>query len=129
MMWFEKICFDVMNKKALALYEKNGAKLDWNTQHVLWTVQFHKRTIKIAFLIYYTWSKLDRNRIEIGLFGCNTVNCISVFGLNSSDLEGWRRTRNFEYYCNFFYSLMVPLLSIFLVVILYNPFILIILTD
>ncbi len=95
----EDIGLEVMNERALALYEADGARVDWDRQcvfidrnHVMKRLQ----TVPSQFTLYAP--NADRNR----LIGGNAVNFTSVASApNSSDLEGGRRTGNFEDYCNF----------------------------
>jgi trimethylamine--corrinoid protein Co-methyltransferase len=95
----EEIGLHVMNEKALALYEKDGAKVDWDKQHVFIDrsiVMKRLQTVPSEFTLYAR--NPDRNR----LVGRNAINFTSVASApNSSDLEGGRRTGNFEDYCNF----------------------------
>ncbi|MFT5811005.1 MAG: trimethylamine--corrinoid protein Co-methyltransferase, partial [Rubritalea sp.] len=95
----EEIGLHVMNEKALALYEKDGAKVDWDKQHVFIDrsiVMKRLQTVPSEFIMHAR--NPDRNR----LVGRNAINFTSVASApNSSDLEGGRRTGNFEDYCNF----------------------------
>lgn len=95
----EEIGLHVMNEKALALYEADGATVDWDTQHVLLDrtiVMKRLATVPSEFTMHARNS--DRNR----LVGRNAINFTSVASApNSSDLEGGRRMGNFEDYCNF----------------------------
>ena len=95
----EEIGLEVLNERALAMYEADGARVDWDRQcvfidrnHVMKRLQ----TVPSEFTLYAP--NADRNR----LIGGNAVNFTTVASApNSSDLEGGRRTGNFEDYCNF----------------------------
>ena len=95
----EEIGLHVMNEKALALYEKDGAKVDWDKLHVFIDrsiVMKRLQTVPPEFIMHAR--NPDRNR----LVGRNAINFTAVASApNSSDLEGGRRTGNFEDYCNF----------------------------
>jgi trimethylamine--corrinoid protein Co-methyltransferase len=95
----EEIGLHVMNEKALVLYEKDGARVDWDKQHVYIDrsiVMTRLQTVPSEFIMHAR--NPDRNR----LVGRNAINFTSVASApNSSDLEGGRRTGNFEDYCNF----------------------------
>lgn len=95
----EEIGLHVMNEKALALYEADGARVDWDTQCVFIDraiVMKRMQTVPSEFTMFAR--NPDRNR----LVGRNAINFTSVASApNSSDLEGGRRTGNFEDYCNF----------------------------
>ncbi|MCP4429843.1 MAG: trimethylamine methyltransferase family protein [Gammaproteobacteria bacterium] len=95
----EEIGLEVLNEAALALYEADGARVDWDRQcvfldrnHVMQRLQ----SVPAEFTMYAP--NPERNR----LIGGNAVNFTTVASApNSSDLEGGRRTGNFEDYCNF----------------------------
>ena len=95
----EDIGLEILNERALALYEADGARVDWDRQcafldryHVMRRLQ----TVPAEFMLCAP--NPDRNR----LIGGNAVNFTAVSSApNSSDLEGGRRTGNFEDYCNF----------------------------
>lgn len=95
----EEIGLHVMNEKALALYEADGATVDWDTQRIFLDrsiVMKRLQTVPSEFTMHAR--NPDRNR----LVGRNAINFTSVASApNSSDLEGGRRTGNFEDYCNF----------------------------
>ncbi len=95
----EDIGLEVLNERALGLYEADGAKVDWDRQLVyLGRDQIIKRlqTVPSEFIMHSR--NAERNR----LVGRNAINFTTVSSApNSSDLEGGRRTGNFEDYCNF----------------------------
>ena len=95
----EEIGLEVLNETALGLYEQDGARVDWDQQRVfLDREQVMKRleTVPSEFTMHSR--NPDRNR----RVGGNKVNFTTVASApNSSDLEGGRRTGNFEDYCNF----------------------------
>lgn len=95
----EEIGLEVLNEAALGIYEADGARVDWDRQcvfpdrnHVMKRLQ----TVPSEFTLHAP--NPERNR----LVGGNAVNFTTVASApNSSDLEGGRRTGNFEDYCNF----------------------------
>ncbi len=95
----EDIGLEVLNERALAFYEADGARVDWDRQcvfidrnHLMKRLQ----TVPAEFTLYAP--NPDRNR----LVGGNSVNFTTVASApNCSDLAGGRRTGNFEDYCNF----------------------------
>jgi trimethylamine--corrinoid protein Co-methyltransferase len=95
----EEIGLEVLNETALGIYEADGARVDWDRQcvfldrnHVMQRLQ----TVPAEFTLHAP--NVERNR----LVGGNAVNFSTVASApNSSDLEGGRRTGNFEDYCNF----------------------------
>ena len=95
----EDIGLEILNERALALYEADGARVDWDRQCVFLDrhhVMRRLQTVPAEFMLYAP--NPDRNR----LIGGNAVNFTAVSSApNSSDLEGGRRTGNFEDYCNF----------------------------
>ena len=95
----EEIGLEVLNEDALALYEQDGARVDWDLQRVYIDRQKllpRLATVPTEFTMHAR--NPDRNR----LVGRNAINFTTVASApNSSDLEGGRRTGNFEDYCNF----------------------------
>ncbi|MFV2031070.1 MAG: trimethylamine methyltransferase family protein [Gammaproteobacteria bacterium] len=95
----EEIGLEVLNEKALALYEQDGARVDWDLQRVYLDrgpLMERLKTVPSEFTMHSR--KPERNR----LVGRNAINFTTVASApNSSDLEGGRRTGNFEDYCNF----------------------------
>ena len=95
----EDIGLEVLNERALGLYEADGARVDWDRQIVFLDrdhVMKRLETVPGSFTLHAPNS--ERNR----LIGGNAVNFTTVASApNSSDLEGGRRTGNFEDYCNF----------------------------
>ena len=95
----EEIGLEVLNETALGIYEADGARVDWDRQcvfldrnHVMQRLQ----TVPPEFTLHAP--NPERNRIV----GGNAVNFTTVASApNSSDLEGGRRTGNFEDFCNF----------------------------
>ena len=95
----EDIGLEILNEKALALYEADGARVDWDLQrvyvdrnHVLKRLE----TVPSQFTLH------SRNPARNRQIGGNAINFTTVASApNSSDLEGGRRTGNFEDYCNF----------------------------
>ncbi len=95
----EDIGLEVLNERALGMYEADGAHVDWDRQcvfidrnHLMKRLQ----TVPSEFTLHAP--NADRNR----LIGGNAVNFTTVASApNCSDLEGGRRTGNFEDYCNF----------------------------
>ena len=95
----EDIGLEVLNERALGLYEADGAKVDWDLQRVYLSrerVLDRLQTVPSQFTLHARNS--ERNK----LIGGNAINFTTVASApNSSDLEGGRRTGNFEDYCNF----------------------------
>ena len=95
----EDIGLEVLNERALGLYEADGAKVDWDLQRVYLSrerVMDRLQTVPSQFTLHARNS--ERNK----LIGGNAINFTTVASApNSSDLEGGRRTGNFEDYCNF----------------------------
>ncbi|MCP4391173.1 MAG: methyltransferase, partial [Gammaproteobacteria bacterium] len=95
----EDIGLEILNQDALALYQQDGARVDWDAQRVYldrnWIMQ-RIATVPSEFTLHAP--NPERNR----LVGRNAINFTTVASApNSSDLEGGRRTGNFEDYCNF----------------------------
>ena len=95
----EDIGLEILSEQALALYEQDGARVDWDQQRVyLDPDQVMRRieTVPAEFVLHAP--NPERNR----LIGRNAINFTTVASApNCSDLEGGRRTGNFEDYCNF----------------------------
>jgi trimethylamine--corrinoid protein Co-methyltransferase len=95
----EEIGLEVLNETALGLYETDGARVDWDLQRVFLDreqVMARIATVPSSFTMH------SRNQERNRLVGDNAVNFTTVASApNSSDLEGGRRTGNFEDYCNF----------------------------
>ena len=95
----EEIGLEVLNEKALGLYENDGARVDWDLQRVYLdreSLMTRLQTVPSTFTLHARNS--DRNRS----IGGNTIKFTTVASApNSSDLEGGRRTGNFADYCNF----------------------------
>ena len=95
----EEIGLEILNESALALYEQDGARVDWDLQRVYLDrnhVMQRLETVPECFTLHAR--NPERNR----LIGGNAVNFTTVASApNSSDLEGGRRTGNFEDYSNF----------------------------
>ena len=95
----EEIGLEVLNEQALGLYEQNGARVDWDLQRVYQdraSVMQQIASVPAEFTLH------ARNPQRNRLVGGNAINFTTVASApNSSDLEGGRRTGNFEDYCNF----------------------------
>jgi trimethylamine--corrinoid protein Co-methyltransferase len=95
----EDIGLEVLNERALGLYEADGAKVDWDLQRVYLDrerLMPRLQTVPSEFTMHAP--NTERNR----LVGRNAINFTTVSSApNSSDLEGGRRSGNFEDYCNF----------------------------
>lgn len=95
----EDIGLEVLNERALGLYEADGAKVDWDLQRVYLDrerLMPRLQTVPSEFIMHAP--NTERNR----LVGGNAINFTTVSSApNSSDLEGGRRSGNFEDYCNF----------------------------
>ena len=95
----EDIGLEILNEKALSLWEQDGARVDWDTQRVYFDrnrLMALIETVPAEFTLHAP--NPERNR----LIGRNAVNFTTVASApNSSDLEGGRRAGNFEDYCNF----------------------------
>jgi len=95
----EDIGLEILNEKALALYEQDGAKVDWDLQRVYLDRNHVMRRLET---VPSTFTMHSRNAERNRQVGGNAVNFTTVASApNSSDLEGGRRTGNFEDYCNF----------------------------
>jgi trimethylamine--corrinoid protein Co-methyltransferase len=95
----EDIGLEILNEKALELYQQDGARVDWDTQRVyLDRARVMERIASVPSEFTLHAPNPARNR----LIGRNAINFTTVASApNSSDLEGGRRTGNFEDYCNF----------------------------
>ena len=95
----ENIGLEILNEKALGLYEQDGARVDWDLQRVYLDrdrVMARIATVPQKFTMHAP--NPERNRVV----GGNAINFTTVASApNSSDLEGGRRSGNFEDYCNF----------------------------
>jgi trimethylamine--corrinoid protein Co-methyltransferase len=95
----EDIGLEILNQKALALYEQDGARVDWDRQRVYLDrerVMQRIATVPAEFTLHAP--NPARNR----LVGRNAINFTTVASApNCSDLERGRRTGNFADYCNF----------------------------
>jgi len=95
----EDIGLEILNERALGLYEQDGARVDWDQQRVYLDrnrVMERIATVPGEFTLHAP--NPARNR----LIGRNAINFTTVASApNSSDLEGGRRTGNFADYCNF----------------------------
>jgi len=95
----EDIGLEILNEKALALWEQDGARVDWDTQRVYLDrnrLMELIETVPAEFTLHAP--NPERNR----LIGRNAINFTTVASApNSSDMEGGRRAGNFEDYCNF----------------------------
>ena len=95
----EEIGLEILSEQALARYEADGVRVDWDRQQVLldreW-VMAHIARVPSEFIMHAP--NPERNR----LVGRNAINFTPVSSApNCSDLETGRRTGNFEDYCNF----------------------------
>ncbi len=95
----EDIGLEVLNEKALALYEQDGARVDWDLKLVYLDrerLMERLQTVPSEFIMH------SRKPVRNRLVGRNAINFTPVSSApNCSDLEGGRRTGNFEDYCNF----------------------------
>ncbi|UCH39087.1 MAG: trimethylamine methyltransferase family protein [Gammaproteobacteria bacterium] len=95
----EDIGLEILNEKALGLYQQDGARVDWDKQRVYLdreAVMARIATVPAEFTMHAP--NPERNRVV----GGNAINFTTVASApNSSDLEGGRRTGNFNDYCNF----------------------------
>ena len=95
----EDIGLEILSERALALYEQDGARVDWDLQRVYLDrkrVMERIETVPAEFTMHAPNG--ERNR----LVGGRAINFTTVASApNCSDLEGGRRTGNFEDYCNF----------------------------
>ena len=95
----EDIGLEILNEKALEIYQQDGARVDWDTQRVyLDRSRVMERIASVPSEFIMHAPNPERNR----LVGRNAINFTTVASApNSSDLEGGRRTGNFEDYSNF----------------------------
>jgi trimethylamine--corrinoid protein Co-methyltransferase len=95
----EEIGLEVLNERALGLYETDGARVDWDLQRVYLdrqAVMARLQTVPPKFTFHSRNSERNRS------IGGNAINFTTVASApNSSDLEGGRRMGNLEDYCNF----------------------------
>ena len=95
----EEIGLEVLNERALGLYEQDGARVDWDLQRVY--IDREKLMPRLSTVPSH-FTMHSRNPERNRLVGKNAVNFTTVASApNSSDMEGGRRTGNFEDYCNF----------------------------
>ena len=95
----EEIGLEILNEKALALYEADGARVDWDLQRVYLD---RKHVMQRLESVPSKFTLHSRDPVRNRQIGGNAVNFTTVASApNSSDLEGGRRTGNFEDYCNF----------------------------
>jgi len=95
----EEIGLEILNERALGLYEQDGARVDWDLQRVY--IDREKLMPRLA-TVPPQFTMHSRNPERNRLVGKNAVNFTTVASApNSSDMEGGRRTGNFEDYCNF----------------------------
>ncbi|MFT5502523.1 MAG: trimethylamine--corrinoid protein Co-methyltransferase [Gammaproteobacteria bacterium] len=95
----EDIGLEILNERALGLYEQDGAKVDWDLQRVyLGRDQVMRLIQTVPFEFTLHARNADRNRT----IGGKAINFTTVASApNSSDLEGGRRTGNMADYDNF----------------------------
>jgi trimethylamine--corrinoid protein Co-methyltransferase len=95
----EDIGLEILNDRALALYEQEGGRVDWDSQRVYLdrgSVMRRIATVPAEFTMHAP--NPERNR----LVGGNAINFTTVASApNCSDLEGGRRTGNIDDYRNF----------------------------
>ncbi len=90
----EEIGLEVLNETALGLYEQDGARVDWDLQRVY--IDRKKLMSRLATVPTH-FTMHSRNPERNRLIGKNAINFTTVASApNSSDLEGGRRTGNFE---------------------------------
>ena len=95
----EEIGLEVLNEQALGIYEQDGARIDWDLQRVFMDREMVMRRIET---VPASFTMHARNPVRNREVGGNAINFTTVASApNSSDLEGGRRTGNFEDYCNF----------------------------
>ena len=95
----EDIGLEVLNQPALGLYEDKGARVDWDLQRVYLGRELVTDCLQT---VPSTFSLHSRNPERISQIGGNAINFTPVASApNSSDLEGGRRSGNFEDFCNF----------------------------
>ncbi|MEM7562096.1 MAG: trimethylamine methyltransferase family protein [Pseudomonadota bacterium] len=95
----EEIGLEILNETAIDLYEQAGAKVDRELQRVY--LDRH-RVMALIETVPSQFTLHARNPERTRQIGGNAINFSTVASApNSSDLEGGRRTGNFEDYCNF----------------------------
>ncbi len=95
----EEIGLEILSEDALAIYEQDGVQVDWDLQRIYPSreqVLNRLATVPSKFTLYAPNPARNRQ------IGGNAVNFTPVASApNCSDLDGGRRTGNFEDYCNF----------------------------
>ena len=95
----EEIGLEVLNERALQIYEADGARVDWDKQRVyLDRSQVMRRIETVPAEFTFHARNPNRNR-QIGGKAINFTTVASA--PNSSDMEGGRRTGNIKDYNNF----------------------------
>ena len=95
----EDIGLEILSEQGLALYEQDGARVDWDLQRVYLDREQVMRRIETV-PSEFTMHAPDPGRNR--LIGRNAINFTTVASApNCSDLDHGRRTGNFADYCNF----------------------------
>ncbi len=90
---------EVLSHQARELYESDGHRVDHDQQRVWFDAD---RVMERITTVPSEFTLHARNPQRNRLIGRNAINFTTVASApNSSDLEGGRRTGNFEDYCNF----------------------------
>ena len=95
----EDIGLEILNHRAIDLYEQAGARVDRDLQRVYLDREL---VMNLIDSVPSQFTLHARNPERTRQIGGNAINFSTVASApNSSDLEGGRRTGNFEDYCNF----------------------------
>ena len=95
----EEIGLEVLNERAIDLYEADGARVDRDRGLVFLD---RKRVMELIAMVPAQFTLHARNPERNCTIGGNAINFTTVASApNSSDLDNGRRTGNFADYCNF----------------------------
>ena len=95
----EDIGLEILSEQALEFYAQAGARVDRDRQQVFLPREL---VMELVSTVPPEFTLHARNPERNRLIGRNAINFTTVASApNSSDLEGGRRTGNFEDYCNF----------------------------
>ena len=95
----EDIGLEVLSEQALGIYEQDGARVDWDQKRVFLDREMVMRRVETVPARFTLHARNPARNREVG---GNAINFTTVASApNSSDLEGGRRTGNFEDYSNF----------------------------
>ena len=98
----EEIGLEVLSGRALDLYETDGARVERSADDCGRVFMDRNRVMELIAKVPEEFTLHARNPARNCRIGGNAINFTTVASApNSSDLDGGRRTGNFEDYCNF----------------------------